>query len=153
MLDRHRPQLPQRSLQSLAQRLETLRVSDLHRFPVRVRQHKMINEMLKPLAQDRDRQRVHLAEVRLTLLPGPVNLREKHLLLRPMHRSPQPHPPLQRPQLPIPKPLRISSADLLKNGLALKTAVSLQKLFDLPPYIPKRVRPSTPIVSLAKLLG
>jgi hypothetical protein len=113
----------------------------------------MINEMLKALAQDRDRQRVHLAEVRLTLLPGSIDLREKHLLLRPMHGSPHPDPPLQRPQLPLPKPLRVSSTDLLKNGLALKTAVFLQKLFDLPPYIPKRVRPSTPIVGPAELLG
>jgi hypothetical protein len=47
----------------------------------------------------------------------------------------------------------MSFADLLKNSLALTGRRPSLKTFDLLPYIAKGVRPSTPMMSLAKLLG
>src|SRR5450759_4023073 len=96
---RHTAQLPHRRLKSRYQRLETLRKTHPPRLPVRVRQHEVVEEMLKRLSPDAHPKGVHRREVALTVLPGSMLLLKHHFLLRTTPRAPSLHSTLQRPQL------------------------------------------------------
>jgi len=60
---RHAAQLPQRFLESAAERLERLREADRDKLPIRVREREVIQQVVEWLAGDRDAQRVHVREV------------------------------------------------------------------------------------------
>jgi hypothetical protein len=95
---RHAAQRPQRVLQTRAQAGETLRKTQRHVFPVRVGQHKMVDQMREWLSLDRDAQARQMREVRGPQAPWFVHLREEYFLGRSRCGTPTLHPPLQRPQ-------------------------------------------------------
>jgi hypothetical protein len=97
----HAAQFPQRVLQSFAQTLEALRKADRHRFPVRVRQHAVIHQVVERLTVDGHRQLIHRGEVGGAQSARSVHLREEDLLRGPSGRTPVPHAPLQRAELSI----------------------------------------------------
>ena len=100
---RRSPQLPQRVLQAVGQRLERLRRADGHRLPVRVGEHEMIHQVLEAFSEDGDSQRVHAGEIRGRQVAGVMHLTEHH---RPRHTrrdSPLPNAPLQRATLALGK--------------------------------------------------
>jgi hypothetical protein len=87
-------QFPQRILEPLAQALETLRVADRAGLPVRVRQHKMIDQMREGLTRKRDTQGRHVGEIRLAQPSRLVLLGKVHFLPRAFRRPPHLHAPL-----------------------------------------------------------
>jgi hypothetical protein len=110
---------PQRVLQAVAQRLQTLRETDRRRFPVRVGQHRVVHQVIERLSGDRHAQFVHVREVRRQQFARPMDLAEKHFLRRPRCRPPGFHPPLQRPQLTVGKPPRVLPLQPLEQRLGL----------------------------------
>ena len=116
---RHAPQLDERVLQAPAQALEALREADRHRLPVRVRQHEVVHQVVEALPLDRHRQPVHRREIRRAQPPWLVNLREEHLLRRPVQRPPAANVSLQRPQLRVGEAPRVLPLQLVKDRLGL----------------------------------
>ena len=76
MSSRHASQFPQGVLQTVGQGLERLRRAEGYGFPVRVRQHEVIHQMLEAFAEDGDSQRVHAGEVRGRQVAGVMHLAE-----------------------------------------------------------------------------
>lgn len=79
---RYAAQLSQSVLQAVAQALITLGEANRPRLPVRVRQHKMINQMRKGIPRDRDAQLRAVREVRGAQPARGMHLRKEHLLRR-----------------------------------------------------------------------
>lgn len=75
-------QLSQGVLQPVAQALITLRKANRPRLPVRVGQHKMINQMRKGVPRDRDAQLRAVREVRGAQPARDMHLCKEHLLRR-----------------------------------------------------------------------
>jgi hypothetical protein len=110
---------PQRILQPHAQACETLRKAQAHILPVRVCQHKMVDQMRERLALDRHAQPRHVREVRRAHSTGFVLLAEEHFLGRPVLATPLPHPPFQRPTRPLPVLARVLTFQPLHQRLGL----------------------------------
>src|ERR1035437_1506020 len=97
----HLAQFPDRVLQSLTQAFEAFGIAHRPRFPVRVRQHEVIDQGWEALPLDGDTQFLHGGEVGRSQSPRGVLLREEPLLARSVGRTPTLHPTLQRAQLPV----------------------------------------------------
>lgn len=153
---RHPAQLPQRVLEPLAQTGEALRVANRRRLPVRVRQHKVIHQVLEQFPADQNAQARHVREVRSRQPPRLVPLPEVHLLGRPNGRPPLLDPTLKRPQLPVLEPPRVLPLEPLEERLGPQPRGLLQQRTDLRPDVVKRVRPGPPrprLAALAELAG
>src|ERR1017187_1554508 len=106
---RHLAQFPERVLQSFAYALEALGIAHRPRFPVRVRQHEVIDQVREALPLDGDAQLFHVREVGRPQAPREVLLREKRLLGRSLCRPPTLPPTLQRAQLSVLKLARATT--------------------------------------------
>ena len=151
MLRRHPAQAPQRLLQSLRERLERLGVAQLHRLPVRVRQHEVVRQVRKRHSRNAYPQRAKVGEVRLALLARMVTLRKVHLARRSTQRPPIPEPALKRAQLTRLKATRVATPELLEHRLRLQPCVGLEQLLHLRPYRLERVLSGAPCVRHACL--
>src|SRR5664279_1773409 len=103
MSPRHFAQFPPPGLQPFAQAFEALRVTHRPRFPVRIRQHEVIDQVRKALPLDGDTQLLHVGKVGRTQAARWVLLCEKYFLGWPLRRPPSLYPTLQRAQLSVPK--------------------------------------------------
>jgi hypothetical protein len=101
MLGRHAAQRPHRVLEPGTEALETLRETERHVLPIRVRQHKVVDQMREGLAVDRHAQLAHVREVGGAQPARQVLLREVDLLVRTARGLPVFDPPLQRTQLTV----------------------------------------------------
>ena len=140
---RHLAQFPDRVLQPFAQALEALGIAHRPRFPVRVRQHEVIDQVRKALPLDGDAQLFHVREVGRAQSPRWVLLREEHLLGRSLGRPPALHPTLQRAQLPVRKTAGVTPLQVLEHRLGFQPGVDLQKFANLRPTPPR----TDPVVS------
>jgi hypothetical protein len=122
----HGAQLPQRVLQPLAQTLEALREADRRRLPVRVRQDKVVDQMVETLLLDRHAQFVHRREVRRAQPTWLMHLREEYLLGRPARATPELDVPLQRPQLVVGKTPRMAPLQLAEDRLRLQPRIAVE---------------------------
>lgn len=139
-------QLPQRVLQPFTQALETLREADRYRFPVRVGQHEVVDHVLERLPRNAHAQLVHVREIRCSQPSGFVHLAEEHFLGRPQRGPPTPHLPLQRPQLSLGEPARVTTLQLAEDGLGLQPRLLCQHHANLRPDLGERVVPRRPVV-------
>src|ERR1039457_7168791 len=112
---RHFAQFPNRVLQSLAQTFEALGIAHCPRFPVRVRQHEVINQVRETLPLDSDAQLFHVREVGRSQASRRVLLREEYFLGRPLGCPPTLYPALQRAQLPVLEPARPTPLQVLEH--------------------------------------
>lgn len=85
---RHAAQLPQGFLQAGAETLKAFGKTQAAGLPIRVGQHKVVEQMCKRLTLHRDAQARQVAKVRRTQLPGPVFLSKENFFGRPFERSP-----------------------------------------------------------------
>jgi len=106
----------------------------------------VIDQVLEPLALDRDLQSRHVREVRLAELARLMNLGEEDLLDRPLRGPPRLDPPLQRPQLAILELARLLTLKPLQQCLGLQTRIHLKLLTDPIPDLSERILPGPPIV-------
>jgi hypothetical protein len=94
---RNAAQFPHRVLESVHQRLERFRRTDRDRFPVRVRQHEVVDKVIERLTLNGDGQVIHRGEVGTGEIAGLVDLREDRLAARTERGPPLPHLPLEGP--------------------------------------------------------
>ena len=123
---RHAAQFPQGVLQPLAQAGEALRKAQRHVFPVRVREHKVIDQMRERLPLNRHPQLFHVAEIRGAQAPRFMHLGEEHFLGRPVLGLPLPHPPLQRAPRGLPVTVGILLLEPLQQRLGLQARLALE---------------------------
>lgn len=141
----HAAQFRERILQPHAQALETLGEAERHRFPVRVGQHEVINQMRERLPGKGHVQTVHVCEVRGAQPARMMDLREVHFLARSIRRAPLSDPPLQRPQLALVKPSRILLLQPAPQRLGLKARRPLQLLGHFRPNLGEGIHACPPL--------
>ena len=138
-------ELPQGGLQARTQALEALGEAHRPPLPVRVRQHKVIEQVIEWLALDPYPEAIHVREVRLTKLAWLVPLLEKHFFRWTLERTPLLHPPLQRSKLPVLKLARVTTLEILEQRLRLKAWVQLQLRANLLPHLFERILTRAPV--------
>ena len=129
------PELPHCILKAHTQAFEAFREAHRAPLPVRVRQHKVIEQVIEWLALDPYPEAIHVREVRLTKLAWLVPLLEKHFFRWTLERTPLLHPPLQRSKLPVLKLTRVTTLEILEQRLRLKAWVQLQLRANLLPHL------------------
>jgi hypothetical protein len=115
----HSSQLPHGILPPLAQAGEALREAQRHMLPVRVGQHKVVQQVRKRLTLNGHTQLVHVREVRRAQPARLMHLAEEHFLGRPVLRFPLPHPPLQGALMTLPVLARALPLQPLPQRLGL----------------------------------
>src|SRR5215472_7820718 len=144
MLQRYSAQFPERILQALAQALEALGIAQRSRFPVRVRQHEVIQQVGKRLPPNRDPQLGHVREIGLAEAAWYMPLGKEHFLLRAFCGAPLLQPPLQSPHLTVRKLARILPLQSLEQGLRLQPWIRYHLLPQFLPNAGKWVRTCSP---------
>jgi hypothetical protein len=142
---RHTAQGPDRVLEAGAEALEALRETERDVLPVRVRQHKVVDQVRERLPLDRHAQLGHVREVGRAEPARRMVLGEEHLLVRSMSRPPLLDPALQGAELSVREAARVSALQLLEEGLGLPAGRLFEQLDDLAPHIRERVFARSPI--------
>ena len=141
MSRRHSAQRPHRVLEPVAETRETLREAKRRVLPVRVRQHEVIEHMVKGQTVDGHAQIVHDGEVRGAQPAGRMHLREENFLRRSARGLPFLDAPLQRPQLTVGETARMPPLQFLEERLGLPARAGHQQFFDFGPHVDERIRP------------
>ena len=142
---RHAAQFPQGVLQALAQALVALRETDRPRLPVRVRQHEVVDQVLKHHALDCHPQTAAVREVAGTQPARIMHLAEEHLLRRAVQSPPLLDPPLQRPQLAVGELAGEAALQIREQGLRFQARVDGKQLLELRPDRGERIGFGTPV--------
>ena len=150
---RRTAQGPHRVLKALAQAGEALREAHGYVFPVRVRQHEVVQQMIEQLAGDRHAQAAHVREVRRPQATGLMDLSEVDLFGRAVLRLPATHPPLQRAPQRVRILPRISALQPAEQGDRLQSRFAPQHLRQLRPHFCQRIRPRSPGPRWPRLTG
>jgi hypothetical protein len=137
----HPAQFPQRVLQPVRQGLERLRRADRDRFPVRVRQHEVVHQVVEPPAGHGDVQGVHAREIRRGQVAGRVDLAEHDGLARTVGRPPLPHAALEGAAVGVEELARVFPPQPVEEGLGPQPRLGAQPLGDGGPDGRERVGP------------
>jgi hypothetical protein len=146
-------QLPKGVLQPFAQALEALAEANRAGFPVGVREHEVIDEVVEGLADDRDAEFGHVGEVGSGEPPRLMILREVHLLRRPLQGAPGLDSPLQTAELTVGKAPWKAPLQVEEQGFGLEPGIELESRFDFSPDVVERVGTSSPVARRATLAG
>jgi hypothetical protein len=136
----HTTQLEQGVLQTFAQALQALGKTDGARLPVAVGQHEVVDHVVQRRAVDGHPQVGAVGEVTGTQPAGVVHLGEEHLLGLAVQGSPPLDPPLQRPELVVGEPPRVTALQIDKQGLGFQARVEQQQLLELGPDFSEGIR-------------
>jgi hypothetical protein len=142
---RHAAQFPQGVLQPLAEALVALREAEGSRLPVRVRQHKVVNQMVEEHALEGHAQAAAVREIAGAQPAGVMHLGKEHFPGRPLQAAPALDAPLQRPQLAGGELAGEASLQVLQERLGLQARVEAEHLFQLRPDRSEGIRFGTPI--------
>ena len=153
MYGRYAAQLPQGILQALAEALVALGEADGPRLPVRVRQDKVVDQMVEGRAGDGHTQFGAVREVAGTQTSGLMNLGEKHLLGRSAKGTPLLDTPLQRPHLTVGKTSGKTALQVGEQGFGFQAGVELELRFQLRPDLGEGVVPRAVIAFHASHLA
>jgi hypothetical protein len=150
---RHAAQFRQRILQPCAEALEALGKAQRARFPVRVGQHEVVEQVRQRLPVDGDPQARAVREVGRTQPTGMMHLGEEHFLGRPRQSPPLFDAPLQSPQLAIGETARVLALQPGEQRQGFQAGVESQLLLDLRPDTGEGVGPRSPGMVHAYLTG
>jgi hypothetical protein len=149
----HAAQLPQGVLQALAQAGKALREAQRHVLPVRAGQHEVVQQVRERLALDGHAQAVQVREVRRAQPARLVHLAEEDFLGRAVLGFPLPHPPLQRPPVPLPVLRGLLPRQPVQQRLGLQGRLAAQQLLQARPHLRERVGPRAPGVGRPRFAG
>ena len=144
---RHRPQRPERALQTRHQGLERLAQRQLNVRPTAVAQHPLEQQVRESHAPKRHPQVAQVREVERRFPTRDRNLLEVHLAVGTVLHTPLADPPLQGPQLSRLKAARMPPAQRLEQRQHLQPAVGVghQLRHDLGlPHLAERVLSCAP---------
>jgi hypothetical protein len=138
---RHTAEFPESVLQAIRERLERLRGTQRHRFPVRVGEHEVVDHVIERLAGDRDVQRVHVREVGGREIASVVDLAEHDRLPRPVDRTPLPHAAFERATMRIEELARMFVAQPVEERLGEQPRFGVEPFLDCWPNRCERIGP------------
>ena len=121
-------QVEKRVLQTRAQALEAFRKTDRPRFPIRVGQHKMVEQMIEASARNRHPQLRQTAKIRLRKNGRMMDLREINFPGRTIQSAPTLHLALKRSQLTVGEVARKAALKIKKKSLRLQTRIQTNRL-------------------------
>ncbi len=153
MLLRHSAQLPEGILQAGAEALEAFAETDADVFPVRISQHKVVDQVGKRHARDRHVQAGQMREVRGGELPRLVLLGEEYFPIRSLRGAPMFDPPLQRAQLAVLETTRITPLQVREQRFRFESRGHFQEALHLGPNLGKSVPPCLPVMFPRILTG
>jgi hypothetical protein len=142
---RRTAQFPHRVLQPFAETLEAFREAERDRLPIRVREHEMIEHVLKRTAVDGHAQVRAAGKVAGSQPTWMMYLGEENLFGRPALGPPTLDLPLQRPQLAVAEAAREAPLQVGKKRLRFQSAVDLQLGLDFRPDLGEGVRTCSPV--------
>jgi hypothetical protein len=137
-------QFPQGVLQPFAETLEALGEADRTGFPVGIRQHEVIDQVVERRAGEGDAERAHVGEIALGEPPRLVGLCEEHLPGRPFQGAPLFDPALEATELDVGEPSRKAPLQVIEEGLGLEPRVEPELLEKFVPDVLERVLPGPP---------
>jgi hypothetical protein len=138
---RHTAEFPEGVLQAVGERLERLRGTQSHRFPVRVGEHEVVDHVIERLAGNRDVQRVHVREVGGREIAGVVDLAEHDGLARPVDRAPLPHAALEGAAMRIEELARVFATQPVEERLGEQPRFGVEPFLDCGPNCCERIGP------------
>lgn len=141
MLLRHATQFPQRILQPVTQRFERFRGTYRDRFPVRVSEHEVVDQVIESLPGDGDGERVHRGEVGRGQLARFMNLPEDDGLVRPVQGSPPLHASLEGSPMRVEEASGMLLSEPVEEGLGVESRLGLESRFDGGPNLGKGIGP------------
>jgi hypothetical protein len=141
---RYAAQFRQGVLQAFTEALKALREADRGRFPVRISQHKVVDQVVEVLSLERHAQAAQVREVRGAQAARLVDLSEENFLGRPGRGSPAAHVTLQGPQLTVGEAPRIAALQFLQQGLGLQAGLPVEQAADLGPHLDERIDTGRP---------
>jgi hypothetical protein len=106
----------------------------------------VVDHVLERLPLEGHTEVVHVREVGRRQSARLMHLGEEYFPGRSRCGSPAPHLPLQRPQLPIREPARVTPLQLAQDGFGLETRLVLQQRTNLQPHIGERIDPCHPVM-------
>ncbi len=149
----HAAQFPQRVLQAFAEALQALGEADRAGLPVRVGQHKVVDQVGERHASDGHAQAGAMREIAGAQPTRFMHLGEEHFLGRTVQGTPQFDAALQGAQLPVAEPARIKPLQLAKQRLGLQAGSHLQPLYQIGPNVGENVGPCKPVACHDHLAG
>jgi hypothetical protein len=150
---RHAAQLPQGVLQAGAQALQALGEADRAALPVRVGQHKVVDQMRERHAGDGHAEAGAMREIAGPQPARLMHLGEEHFLGRPVQGPPLLDAALQGSQLAVRETPRIKPLQLAKQRLGLQAGRQPQLLFQLGPNLDEDIGPRSPVMFHDHLAG
>jgi hypothetical protein len=146
-------QFPQSVLQAFAEALEALGEADGHRLPVRVGQHKVVDQVVEALPLQGYAQVGQIGEIRGCQPAGLVHLGKEDFLGPSRHGPPAAYVPLQRPQLRVCEAAGITALQVLKDGFGLQARIKFEQVADLGPNVLEGIDPGRPGMRLSNFAG
>jgi hypothetical protein len=146
-------QFPQGILQAFAEALETLGEADGHGLPVRVGQHKVVDQVVETLSRQGHSQVGQIGEVRGREPAGLVDLGKEDFLGPSRRGPPAAYVPLQRPQLRVCEAAGITALQVRKDGFGLQTRIEFEQVADLGPNVLEGIDPGRPGMRLSNFAG
>jgi hypothetical protein len=132
---RRASQFPQRVLQAVGQCLERLRRADGYRFPVRVREHEVINQVLEAFAEDGHSQGVHAGEIGGGQISCVMHLAEHDRTRRAGRGAPALNAPLERAALALRKLSGMLLQQPVEQRLGVQARLCFQSFLGLLPQL------------------
>jgi hypothetical protein len=143
MPPRYAAEFPQGVLQAIGECLERLRRADRHRFPVRVGQDEVVDQVIERLPVDRDAEGIHVREIGGGEVAGVMHLPEDSEFARSVAGPPLPDAAFKRAAVGIEELARVLLTEPVKECLGQQLRFGLEFHFDLAPHCRKRVDPCT----------
>ena len=141
MPSRHATEFPQGVLQTIGKSLKRLGHADTHRFPVRVGQDEVVDQMVERLTSDRDAEGIHVREIGGGEISGLMHLSKDGEFARSVATPPLPDAAFKRAAVGIEELTGALLAEPIKERFSLEFRFGLEFHFDLGPHCRKRVDP------------
>ena len=139
VLPGHAPEFPQSVLQPFRKCFERFRRAHRHRFPIRVGQHEVVDEVVERPPRHGHAERIHAGEVGRGQIAGSADLPEDRELPRTVGGPPLPHPAFERAPVRIEELAGVLAAEPVEERLGRELRLGPQLRFDLCPDRRKRV--------------
>jgi hypothetical protein len=153
MTPRHAAQFPQGVLQTCAQALQALGEAEGAGLPVRVGQHKVVDQMRQWHASDGHAEAGAMREIAGAQPARLMHLGEEHFFGRTVQGMPLLDAALEGPQLTVGKAARITPLQFTKQRLGLQAGGPPQLLLQVGPDLGEEVGPRSPVVLHDHLAG
>jgi hypothetical protein len=143
MPPRHAAEFPQGVLQAFGECLKRLRRADTHRFPIRIGQDEVVDQVIEWLPLDGDAEGIHVREIGGGEVADLMDLPEDGEFAGSVARTPLPDAAFKGAAVGIEELAGVVLAEPVKKRFGQELRFGLEFHFDLGPHPRKRIDPCT----------